>query len=648
MSQRPHSISAAKSRPVLIFFGLALAAALVHGCSASDVHSTDVVGVSDPGQDPSHWLIQAKVGSTRGEALDRLSAILRERLEHADGLMDDPGVEGYVAQVAPPLIDGVVSGSMTSGGEDVAAQNEIIDLLSLMESEDAVPVYERALADITGDRIDGARDAAGAIADLCRSKSFHAMFIPPPSIRTKRWRRRCAKGQGSVEALLSALKAVRVSRMKRGPNAANRPVDDALSGAIVSALGNVVLGTPEHPRKGEVITALAALAEAPDTSQDLYLNIEAIRFLGRIGDRRAIPVLIRSLFMEGQRRPLVLKEIARVALMYIDDLDAVAEALIKAGRMQDDALNSMQQADSSFDVRMIKEQVAVTLGMLGVRSDAVTRYLMEELQHTKADQVDRAPARGAAVGHIDSSTSRSYRRMFAAQALGRLRHLPALPILLARMKIAPSKGRGVLADQSTGSIELAGMIEAVGDFLIPTKTNEIFLGIMAHTEEAALLDRAGWRLSLQAAPELATKLEERARRIEGSSNFSTKYVPALRSGAGCITIECNADNLSDSNVAIRERAAHQLVLVAQDDGAASDRARTALLNALALEREETVIRALSLSIDRLSPEGGSSIALERLDQIMLNLQSRPLMDPARLAITGLRGRLAGRAKLRSR
>lgn len=648
MSQWPQHVSVAKTRSVSIWVAIVFAAVVAHACGAGDVHTTDVVGGTDPGQDPSHWLGQMKVGSTRGEALGRLEALLEERLEHADGLMDDPGVEGYVAQVAPPLIDGFISGSMTSGGEDMAARNKIIEILSMMESEDAVPVYEQALADIDGERADGARSAARAIADLCRSKSFHAMFIPPQSIQTKRWRARCAKGRGSIDALLSALESVRTSRLKRGPNAVNTPVDDALSGAVISALGNVVLGTPEHPRKGEVIATLIALAETPDTTQDLYLNIEAIRFLGRIGDRRAIPLLIRSLFMSGRRRPLVLKEIARVALMHIEDLDAVAEALVKAGRMQDEALNSMQRGDPSFDVRIIKEQVAVTLGLLGVRSNTVTSYLMEELRHTKADQVDRAPARGAAVGHIDTSTSRDYRRMFAAQALGRLRHEPALPILLARMKTAPSKGRGVVANPSPGPTELAGMMEAVGDFLMPAKTNEIFLGIMAHAKSAALLDRAGWRLSLQAPPELATKLEERASRMEDSSNYQTKYIPALRSGAGCITIECNADKLNDSNAAIRERAAHQLVLVAQDDGAASDRARTALLGALARERDEAVIRALVFSVDRLSPQGGSALALGRLDQIMLNLQSRPLMDPARLAITGLRGRLAGGAKLRSR
>jgi hypothetical protein len=292
--------------------------------------------------------------------------------------------------------------------------------------------------------------------------------------------------------------------------------------------------------------------------------------------------------------------------------------------------------------------------MLGVRSENVLGYLMEELNHTEFDDFDGIPGRGQDT--FSKERSRAVRRSFAAQALGKLHHDPALPVIVARLEAKKSGDTWAPAQADVDFEEWPGYLDAAGDFLEPSKTNQLMLPFLEFGDDA-LLDRVGRRLALQAGPEIAEKIQQRGTKMEDcdeeirargcvKDNFLKRYVPMLQSGQGCTDVACWISKLGDSNANIRERAAYQLAMLGYGNEDASNQARTALLNALD-ESSGDVVNAYIFAIDRLSPNGCNQECLTTLQNRIDTLAGRSTEHEIRRALTGLRARLAFRAETRS-
>lgn len=600
--------------------------------------------------DPNYWLGKMEDVVWRDQALTNLRRLFSEKMQEQNNNRDSDEVQGFIKSVGGGLIQSYQS--MSSGGtEDVTSMNKIVSLLSEMDSADALPVYTHAISDVSGTKIERANTASAAIARFCISDEPHAEFIPPPAKQTDRWRQRCSAASGLTDTLLESIDAINEQRSERGENAENTPEEDALARSLVSALGNILLGNPDNPRKNDIIAKLIEILETPDIVQDLRINMDALKMLGEIGDAQAIPVMVRALFIQGKRRQVALQEVARVSVMQMDDLNAMADALIKAGRMQDEALNTMQRSDPNFDVRLIKEQVAITLGLMGVRTEPVLSYLMAELNHTEFDDFDGTPGRGQL--SFTKERSRSVRRGFAAQALGKLHHDPALPVLIARLRAKKSGENWAPVEEDVDFEEWPSYLDGAGDFLEPAKTNGVLLPFLVFGDDA-LLARSGRRIAIQAGAGVAQKLQKRATKMEDcdedtrargcvKDDYLKRYVPMLQSGDGCTDLECWITKLGDENANIRERAAYQVAMLAYGNEDASNQARTALLGALD-ESSADVLNAYIFAIDRVSPNGCDEQCLTTLQERINSMLGRSTANASRRSLIGLMARLAYRAR----
>jgi hypothetical protein len=600
--------------------------------------------------DPNYWL--AKMGDVtwRDQVLVNIQRLHSEKLKLVESNRQDPRMQEFVKTVGPQLVKSYQDMAKVAP-QDTASMNRIVSLLAEMESPDALPVFLDALTDISGLKINRANTAVTAIRQLCTGSDPNAELIPPPSKRDAAWRKNCSSATAAIIPMVKLYGAVEGQRLARGENAENTAEEDALSMGLVSAVGNTVLGNPDVPTRNEAIDLLVKALETSDTEQDLRINMDALKLLGEIGDPRTIPVLVKALFIQGKRRAVALQEVARVSIMQSGDLAAMAEAMVQAGRMQNEGLNQMQRDDPNFDIRLIKEQIAITLGMMGVTTEPVITYLMEELNHEDFDAVDNEAGKGGA--SFTKERSRSVRKSFAAQALGKLRHEPALATILGRLQAKKTSEGWAPEEADVDFEEWPGYIDAAGDYLAPAKTDDAMLPFLVFGDDA-LLDRVGRRLSLQSSSskvlgevsKKATELRECEEGVRGcvKTNYLKHYVPLIISGDGCATVECNAGRLADKAGYVRERAAYQLILAAQDSEAEQVAARDALIGAMLVEESDNILSGLIFAVDRVSPRGCDEACLTKLDNRVAELLTSATGNAARRSLASLRARLAYRAR----
>lgn len=517
--------------------------------------------------------------------------------------------------------------------------------LELQEPPKEVEELIASLRGISGERLQVPSRAAEALAARCREEG--SPFPPPPERRDDQWRQRCSSAEIALPALLETLGVIEA---RRGPGGESTPEESSLADSVVSALGNITLGNPETPCRPDVIRALIEVAGTPEPALDLSVADTAVRLLGALGPPEAAPVLVRVMFRQSRRRSLSLLEPARTALMQSRDLAAAAEALVRAGRLEDPELREALEADPRLDVRHVKEQVAVTLGRLALSSPVVTEYLMAELRHDGLDELDRLPV--AEGERLTPEQVRGWRRAAAARALGRMRHEPALDVILGRLSMDNQAGR--LVDPTVDILEVPSYLDAVGFFLMPDQTDTVLLDWVVYGRDITR-DRAARALSLQGGAEHAARLAEVTESLDPCPpgggrcirrNFEERYLPALRSAAGCTSVACWQGRLTAEGTTdpVRERAAYQVAMLAYGDGAASAAARDALISALEAGAEGETFEALIFAIDRLSPEGCAETCQDRLAAYIDERREAATYSGAVRSVTGLLGRLRDRAR----
>jgi len=417
----------------------------------------------------------------------------------------------------------------------------------------------------------------------------------------------------------------------------------------VSAVANITLGNPESACRGDVVQALTEVLRVQEPVQDMSVNDQALRMLAALGDSDSAQAVVLALFMRSQRRSLDLREPARVALMQLGDLEVVAGELVRAGRLEIEALETMREADDQLDILVVKEQVAGSLGYLGFASSQAVTYLMEELEHRQVDDVDRTAS--GERGSLTPEQAAAWRRAYAARALGRLRHVPALDVILGRLSLDTQAGR--LADPSVDVLEVPSYLESLGAFLMPARTNEVLADWVVYGRDVNR-DRAARWLSFQGDFGHTAHLAEvvgTMRECPSSSgrcirrNLEDRYIPVLRSAAGCTELPCWIARLTapDTSPHVRERAAYQVAALAFDDESTRNDAREALITALLDGGTDAPLDAYVFAIDRLSSNGCGEACLGRLEGHIDEHRDRLDTGELRLVV-GLLGRLRYRSR----
>jgi HEAT repeat protein len=188
------------------------------------------------------------------------------------------------------------------------------------------------------------------------------------------------------------------------------------------------------------VDALIKVLETPADDQDFFLNQEAARSLGEFADPKAVPALIRGLFMTGRGADIF--QPCRIALMRIGQ--PAVQALVDAHTHKNEALEG-DAKKYEFRPGVVEQKTALVLGDLRAKAAVPT------LVATLKKPISGDNHRGAlyALGMIaDPSTTKEIvailndakqdfkDRTSAAEALNFLGDPSAFPALLAAAKSA--------------------------------------------------------------------------------------------------------------------------------------------------------------------------------------------------------------------
>jgi hypothetical protein len=494
-----------------------------------------------------------------------------------------------------------------------------------------------AVEDMSDPALQGPIAAAADLERRCGRADGEG--LPAAADRDAAWRRRCTETAPALPHLLRALEALESRRTVAG---SYRAQENTLAVGLTAALVAVSAGNPGSPCGPAVVDALVATLETPEAEQDLRVAARAAAGLGWLGDPRAAAALVRASFVRGERRRLDLEATALLALQRLDDPAAAAAALVRAGRLEPDALGP---AGRAADPRDVKEAVALALGRLGVPDDGAVQYLLAELRHTDFDDVDRTPSAGR--GAVTPESSRARRRAAAARALGRLGREEALDVILPRLALRED---GASVDPTVRIESVPAYLEAIGDLLRPDRT-ELPLLTWLSRGDPTLRDVVGRRLALQGTDAVVPRLRQAAADLppcppSGACirrNFEERFVPAIEVAATCADVACWTGHLgAGANPVLRERAAAQLLLLARREPASRDAARRALVDALAAGAGEAA-DTLVVAVDRLSPDGADAAAIAVLERALDQAARRAPEGHEARTLGALLARLVARA-----
>jgi HEAT repeat protein len=487
----------------------------------------------DP-NDPQTWIKKLDEGALREKAVEELTRIYTDTLNTKNGNADDPAVKAMRDVLVPPMV-----AAFKQYRDDVGAREKILDALASMRDPRAEEVFIAAL-DFTPD-LSEAQAVKGA-------EGLGALRL-----------------QAGVEPLLACLAKI----------TGNRPVDNQLKRAIVEAFMKI-----EDPRS---VPAMIQILDTSAEEQDFFVNKLTAIALGVVGDPRAVPVLIRALFMEGRGASIFQQ--ARYSLVQIGG--PAVDPLIRAIKGQDPELQRMATA-RSFLPGVVQWKCARILGDIG------------------------DPRAIDALLELVASTDQEVQG-WATAALGQLARTPEA---MARVTAAITPK---LREEATFGawVSIIGALAIMGG---PER-----MATIRATFEKEMLPDPGIRVSCamwwsrlatsdeSAAFERTVNEEDDQGLKDGLNVHRVRFVAAGR----CTTdVACWIGKLDDADPIVADKAAFMLGQLAAGDAAAQT-ALIAHLNARNTELRQAVLNAL----DRLSSTGCPA-CVERIRAIAVEEEGR--------------------------
>jgi len=329
------------------------------------------VGCVDDPQDPKTWI--KKIGDPR-EGKDAINQLIR--------LKDAQAVEPLIAHYKK------------------TKDSETLRALATFKDKRAVPVFVDAL-DFSEDSFDQAAAAASALGEI--------------------------KDVGDVAAVEALVKAVQ----KPLPAKSRANVVRLES---MKALTKIHADGGQAASKGKTVDALIKILETSADDQDFFLNQVAATSLGELADPKAVPALIRGLFMVGRGADIF--QPCRTALLHIGT--PAVKPLIDAHQHKFDKLEE-DAKKYEFRPGVIEQKTALMLGDLRGK-DAISVLVAELKKPQKGDNHLGAlvalgligdPSTTKEIIAVVNDAKRDWKvRLSAVEALNNAGDPSALPTLL--------------------------------------------------------------------------------------------------------------------------------------------------------------------------------------------------------------------------
>jgi HEAT repeat protein len=606
----------------------------------SSLHVAVVVGVlsvaigcSDV-NDPDHWVGKMYDRPWREQALKNLNELFNRTMRDNGDELSNPNVKKFVDHILPQLLK-----AYDDFSRDRLNRLEIIKILAKMKDARAIRVFMDGLNFEPTDESETFEVCAGALSEQSVEEA--------------------------IPKLLNTHDQINASRASR-PGAPFSSTENEIELAVVTAASSILEDKPSSSYKERIVKILCNIAETSDELQDLRLNMKAMQGLGRIGEKAAIPSLVKGIAMKGKVQPIALGPIAVSALQQVRDRDAVAEAVIAFSKGTDASFNEFYKEELQSDPLMKNPLWSLQegmnfLGTLNYGSPKVIGFLESELNHMEPDAADE---KTAGVKDLELEyTAKDWagmRRNWAAIALSRIAYKPVLDVIKSRMVFKKKK-------LDLPMEEAMGYVQALGYLQYPKESCGLLLNV-AENGEDNLRDKAYYNASLMCGGEFVKMLkkdiakvdcnkiikekypdgleEDEEREVRKECDVMTRriqgYIDRIEYGGKCNDIACHGETLDDKSGANVERAIYSLYRIGRDEAGKTEQVVDVLAQKIDNPSMDAM-QAFVFAVDHLTPKGGAKI-LKRVEEVAKRFSGQSTYkDRARL-LDALAGHLRARSQ----
>ncbi len=560
--------------------------------------SLAIIGCRDE-NDPEYWLDYMYKRPWREKSLKTLNEIFNKAMQENNSDINAPAVKKLTDVLVPGLIKGY-----HEFNRDKFNRTEIIKLLAQMKDERAGEVF-----------LDGLKSAEPGDSLTFATASNAAARLGLES------------ALGPITAAYQRI----VSDRSRRPGASFTVAENEIAQSVISSIQAIVSKHPNTAQKAAVVKILCQIAETQDDLQELRLNMQALKALGKIGDPAAIPTLIKGIAFKGKRQPIGLGQVAFASLQQIPDRDKIVDAILAFAKREDKSFNEFFKEDIAQDQLMMNptwylQQAMVFLGMLNYPSAKAVAFIESEFNHTTPDAIDEATSKLQLQVEYDPSGWAMMRRNWAAVAMAELGQKSILPTIKSRIsgkeKVAPE--------------EIVGYARAMGILLYPQESCDILLKV-AKDGDDSLRDKAYYNASLMCGQEYLNAIEKSiskidcedivAKRFPGESgteeektgarnecdimkNRLQEYADRIKFGIKCgQDVACLTKELEAKTGNQKDRAIYGLFMIARDNPGKRDEIVKTLIKNLDNPNKSAMLTTV-FALDRLTPNGSKALEEE--------------------------------------
>jgi hypothetical protein len=580
------------------FPNILLISAIILGC-------VGMFGCGDKA-DPMYWVDKVNDRPERENALKMISAMLSKLKQDNKDNVQAPAVREFTDKVIPPL-----SEIFMKIDRDPSNRQEIVKLFAQMDNPKANDVFLKGLE---LDDISDTQIFVISASELCK--------------------------QGMVDVvpkLLVVHHKLITARKDRGDTPFTTQ-ENEIERAVLGGIVQLIDANAAVPDKARMVQILADVADERDTVQDLQLNMRAIKGLGRIGDPKAIPVLIRGIAAQGEIQKIGLGPFAVVSLQEILDRDAVVEAIINFGRGKDAEFNHYFEEELKTDPMLSVpvwpiQQSVEFLGNLNYSSPKVIEYLTTELNHREPDHIDELAAeKGQGEQKFDAPTWTMWRRNWAAVSLAQLGYKPVMDFIKEAIEF--EKG----GQLKTSVEETTGLVRAMG-YLQDARNSCPILGALVKSGVSAARDKIYYYTGLMCGKEALSIMEDNYKKTdcvkliagfppEASDEEKSKakndcetlksrnkdYIGWINFTTGCGSdLNCFLKTIADRTSPNLEPAIYAAFRLAKGDDAKSAQVVEALMKNLDIPLPQ-IMEANIFALDRLTPNGNKAL-VKRAEEV---------------------------------